>query len=105
MTDDLVGRHRAALIEAGREAGAFLADDVSDDFLLYVPGEVKGRIAKLTACIEALEAALRNVAAHATGGAIQNGHTLSINDICVQISAHHNRIWNAALAKDHPHAD
>lgn len=38
---------RKALIEAGRNAGALLADDVSDEFLVYVPGEVKGRIEAL----------------------------------------------------------
>src|SRR5690606_29466415 len=38
---------RKALIDAGRNAGALLADDVSDEFLAYVPGEVKGRIEAL----------------------------------------------------------
>lgn len=46
QSDDLVTRLRAALVETGREAGALLADDVSSDFLMYVPGEVRGRLIK-----------------------------------------------------------
>jgi hypothetical protein len=40
---------RAALIQAGRAAGAILADTVSTDFLLLVPAEVQARLAAVEA--------------------------------------------------------
>jgi hypothetical protein len=40
-------RLREALIRSGRAAGALLADNVSDDFLMLVPGEIEARIAAL----------------------------------------------------------
>lgn len=46
----------------------------------------------------AVEAKLRCVIAHATGGGDADT-SRSINDICVAISSHHNRIWESALAK------
>ena len=104
MTDDIVGRQRAALIEAGREAGAFLADDVSDDFLLYVPGEVKGRIAKLTARIEALEAALKTIVTR------NRERTWTATDDnpeshWVEQDGQYAKIARAALTPEPPHAD
>jgi len=36
---------RTALIECGRAAGCILADEVSNDFLMLVPAEVKARLA------------------------------------------------------------
>lgn len=47
VTNDLVATLRKLLIEAGRNAGALLSDDVSDSFLQHIPHEVAGRIAKL----------------------------------------------------------
>jgi len=41
-------RLRQALIECGRAAGAFLSDDVSTDFLLQVPDEVRLKFEELT---------------------------------------------------------
>lgn len=41
---DEIKRLRAALIECGRAAGAHLADDVSTDFLMHVPGEVRAKL-------------------------------------------------------------
>jgi hypothetical protein len=40
-------RLREALIECGRAAGAFLADNVSTEFLMLVPAEVHARIGQL----------------------------------------------------------
>lgn len=42
--DAEIARLRGALIEAGRAAGAFIDDTVSDNFLLLVPGEVQARL-------------------------------------------------------------
>jgi hypothetical protein len=42
-----VGCLRSALIQAGRNAGAVLADTVSSDFLMEVPEEVRLKIARL----------------------------------------------------------
>lgn len=55
MTDRLVEpeaaaeieRLRSALIQCGREAGCFLADNVSTDFLMFVPAEVRARLSAL----------------------------------------------------------
>lgn len=62
-----VERLRGALIEAGREAGAFLADNVTNDFLMYVPGEVKGVLAKKNAENARLREALEGIAARNFG--------------------------------------
>ncbi len=43
-----------------------------------------------------LEHKLKCVISHASGGAIQDGASMGLNDICVQISQHHNRIWTDA---------
>lgn len=61
MTEGSTAALRAALIEAGREAGAQLTDDVSEQLLLYVPGEVRGRVIKLNKRIDELEAALASI--------------------------------------------
>lgn len=39
--EEEIGRLRAALIECGRAAGAPMTDDVSTDFLMHVPAEVR----------------------------------------------------------------
>lgn len=44
-----IGRLRAALIDCGRQAGCLLADEVSTDFLMGVPDELR---AKLSVCKE-----------------------------------------------------
>ncbi|MCX5516174.1 hypothetical protein C3941_19480 [Kaistia algarum] len=44
-----LSRLRAALIEAGREAGAGLSDSVSTDFLMGVPNEIKLVLSRLRA--------------------------------------------------------
>jgi len=57
--DDLVAdneRLRSALIQCGRAAGAGLADTVSADFLMLVPGEVEAKIERLRARVAELEA-------------------------------------------------
>lgn len=41
------------------------------------------------------EAKLRNIVSHATGGSSQDAQA-SLNDICVRISQHHNRVWEKA---------
>ena len=41
-----ISRLREYLLAAGRNAGCLLADDVSDEFLRHVPGEVKVAIEK-----------------------------------------------------------
>jgi len=43
-----VERLRKALIESGRNGGALLADDVSTDFLMHVPEQIRLRIAALS---------------------------------------------------------
>lgn len=43
--DAEIARLRNALIESGRAAGAILADDVSTDFLMLIPVEVKAKLA------------------------------------------------------------
>ena len=50
---------RCALIECGRAAGAFLTDEVSNEFLMLVPGEVKAKIEadRIKATSEAIERA------------------------------------------------
>lgn len=48
IVDERVTRLRTALIAAGRAAGGALADNCSDDFLVHVAEEVKGRIRELT---------------------------------------------------------
>jgi hypothetical protein len=40
-----MARLRAALIEAGRNAGCLLSDDVSTDFLMHVPEEIRLKLA------------------------------------------------------------
>lgn len=52
---------RGALIEAGRAAGAFLSNEVSDDFLMLVPGEVKAKLEALEARVAEIEGALGGV--------------------------------------------
>lgn len=49
---------RAALIAAGIAAGAGLSDEVSNEFLSYVPEQVRGKIAALRERCERLEEAL-----------------------------------------------
>ena len=39
---------RTSLIEAGRDAGCFLSDEVSNEFLSHVPAEIKAHIAALS---------------------------------------------------------
>src|SRR5690606_26671261 len=84
---DRIEALRKTLIDAGRNAGALLADDVSDEFLAYVPGEVKGRIEALErapavarfverercAAIAEGEAHEHGRAAHAIAAAIRTG--------------------------------
>lgn len=41
-----IARLRAALINAGRAAGAQMTDDVSTDFLMHVPDEIESRLSK-----------------------------------------------------------
>lgn len=53
-----VGRLRAALIVSGRNAGASLADNVSTDFLMRVPEEVRLVIERLRAQNEELRVSL-----------------------------------------------
>ena len=43
--EELIEQLRAALIACGRHAGAMLADDVSSDFLMLVPEEVRLKLA------------------------------------------------------------
>lgn len=52
-----VEKLRRALIECGRAAGALLSDQVSNEFLLLVPEEVRARLAKLSAPIPHVEQA------------------------------------------------
>jgi hypothetical protein len=47
--DAEIERLRGYLIQAGREAGALLADDVSTEFLRHVPDEIKLKLASLRA--------------------------------------------------------
>lgn len=51
--DEEIERLREALIDCGRIARAFVADDVSADFLMTVPAEVRARITTLKAVAEA----------------------------------------------------
>lgn len=44
---DTIQRMREGLIRAGRAAGCFLADNVSNEFLLLVPAEIEARLAAL----------------------------------------------------------
>lgn len=47
MGEGEIERLRVALIETGRELGCLLADDVSTDFLTYVPGEARAKMEAL----------------------------------------------------------
>jgi len=51
-----LAQFRTLLIEAGRNAGALLADEVSDEFLRYVPQEVRLKIARVTEQSESVKA-------------------------------------------------
>jgi hypothetical protein len=55
-------------------------------------------IERLTADNEALEHKLWMVISHATGGSLSKraDTALSANDICVEISRHHNQVWEYA---------
>lgn len=53
-----VDRLRAALIASGRNTGALLVDNVSTDFLMHVPEEVRLVIERLRAQNEELRASL-----------------------------------------------
>lgn len=49
---------------------------------------------------------VRAIVAHATGGHVTNLSGMSLNDACVAITEHHNRIYaaaQAALRKDIQH--
>lgn len=49
-------KFRALLIEAGRNAGAFISDSASDEFLELIPEEVRLKVERLTASPEPVPA-------------------------------------------------
>lgn len=100
MTDDLVGRLRAFAHGEGAQLGTFI--------------EAAARIEALEAENGKLRHKLWMVACHATGGGIPEieGIDRPVNDICVQITARVNVIYEAgkdaaraALTPEAPHAD
>jgi hypothetical protein len=65
-----VERLRTALIEAGRSAGALLADEVSTDFLMLIPDEVKAALTRQQIQLEELREALEPFAEIARRAAV-----------------------------------
>jgi hypothetical protein len=64
---------------------------------IYSAQSLARRVASAEAELAALEVKARNIVSHATGGALTD-LSKSLNDICVEISAVKNRIFNEALA-------
>lgn len=61
-----VERLRGALIAAGNNAGAVLGDQVTTDFLMHVPEEIRLKVSRLTAENERLRTAVRSTASQGT---------------------------------------
>lgn len=62
------------------------------DAALEVMDHLQDTITALQTRVDEAEAILRNVISHASGGHI-TGEGMSLNDICVRISRHHNRVY------------
>lgn len=71
----------------------------------YLLQSARLEIERLTNDLTAIKGKLRNVISHASGGHLsaEGDAERSCNDICVEISRHHNRIWEHA--KEKPIAD
>jgi len=81
---------RGALIESGNATGGHLTEACSDEFLLLVPEEVRGRIAALTAENEKLRSAFREITDH-------NDKLIGLTGL---VALHFQEIAHVALARE-----
>lgn len=82
------------MTDISKEAVEWIAQRAGEQELDY-DTPVAATLRAQAARIEQLEAEKRNIVSHATGGG-SKGEGMSLNDICVRITAFRNRLWSDA---------
>lgn len=88
--------HKDEIVEQLRHLPTFYDRDRQQ--YLGITLEFRDVLIEQASAIEALQAKMRMIISHASGGHLSKPEDIdrSTNDICVEISRHHNRIWEQA---------